>query len=87
MATVRENDWGLSVLDWISVIIMIIGGLNWGCVGLFNFNVLTAIFGDGDFTRFLYVIVGLAALWSIIGLSAHVHQHTIVKQEPGTFAH
>jgi uncharacterized membrane protein YuzA (DUF378 family) len=85
MERTRETDWALSALDWIAVIILIIGGLNWGCVGLFNFNVIGAIFGDMTvFTRFLYIIVGLAGLWSIIGLGAHVHQHRFeTPQTPG----
>lgn len=87
MARERDfvNDWTLSVVDWVSLIILIIAGLNWGCVGLFNFNFITAIFGDGNFTRFIYILAGLAALWSIVGLSSHVHQHTAVtRHEPGT---
>lgn len=55
-----------SILDWIALILLIIGGLNWGLVGLFGFNVVTAIFGDMTLiSKIIYIIVGLAALYSI----------------------
>lgn len=57
---------GLSTLDIIALILVIIGGLNWGLVGLFNFNLVEAIFGSLTLlTRIIYVIVGLAALYLI----------------------
>ncbi|HPF53290.1 MAG TPA: DUF378 domain-containing protein [Eubacteriales bacterium] len=48
-----------------ALILMIIGALNWGLVGLFNFNLVSAIFGNGVFTDIIYVIVCLAGLWGI----------------------
>jgi len=57
---------GLSALDIIALILVIIGGLNWGLVGFFNFNLVEAIFGSLTLlTRIIYVIVGLAALYLI----------------------
>jgi Uncharacterized conserved protein len=53
-------------VDLIALILVIIGGLNWGLVGLFNFNVVDAIFGVGStLSRIVYIIVGLAALYTI----------------------
>lgn len=49
------------------LILVIIGGLNWGLVGLFQFNLVSAIFG-GDLyflARIIYALVGIAAVWSI----------------------
>ncbi len=49
------------------LILVIIGGLNWGLVGLFNFNLVSAIF-NGDLyiiARIIYALVGAAAAWSI----------------------
>jgi uncharacterized membrane protein YuzA (DUF378 family) len=46
----------------------VIGAINWGLVGLFNFNLVAAIFGRGAFTRIVYVIVALAGLY-LIGAS------------------
>jgi uncharacterized membrane protein YuzA (DUF378 family) len=54
-----------SVLDWIALILVIIGGLNWGLVGLFSYNVVNGIFGIGTVTTIIYVLVGLSALYMI----------------------
>jgi len=57
---------GLSVLDWIALVLLIIGGLNWGLVGLFSFDLVAAIFGEMSvLSRIIYVLVGLAALYTI----------------------
>ncbi len=53
-------------LDWIALILAIIGGLNWGLVGAFNFDLVAAIFGAGSaISRIIYILVGLAALYLI----------------------
>lgn len=49
----------------IASIILIIGGLNWALIGIFDWNLLTAIFGYNMFTRSIYILVGLAALYMI----------------------
>ncbi len=54
----------LNILAWILVII---GAINWGLVGFFNWNLVDAIFGAGSVvSRIIYAIVGLAGLWSIM---------------------
>ncbi len=56
----------LSVFDWICLILTIIGGLNWGLVGFFKFDLVAAIFGDmSALSRIIYAIIGLAALYVI----------------------
>ena len=53
------NTW-----DWIAFVLLIIGGLNWGLVGVFHWNLVAAIFGDFSiWTRLVYVLVFLSALW------------------------
>ncbi|HTJ99226.1 MAG TPA: DUF378 domain-containing protein [Bordetella sp.] len=53
-------------LDWIALVLAIIGGLNWGLVGAFNFDLVAAIFGAGStIARLVYILVGLAALYLI----------------------
>lgn len=57
-------------LDWLAAILVIIGGLNWGLVGLFDFDLVSAIFGDmSTLSRIIYVLVGLGALWNIYTVS------------------
>lgn len=49
-----------------ALILMIIGSINWGLIGLFDFNLVDAIFGDMSlFSRIIYVIVGVAGLYGI----------------------
>lgn len=48
-----------------ALVLLIVGGLNWGLVGLFQFDLVAAIFGAGSvLSRAVYVIVGLAALYA-----------------------
>ena len=55
------------IMDRIALILAIIGGLNWGCVGLFRFDLVAYLFGGQTATvsRVVYTLVGLAALWYI----------------------
>lgn len=60
----------LNTLDIIASALVIIGGLNWGLVGLFNYNLVDGIFGVGSFlSRTIYVVVGIAAVYMIFTLS------------------
>ncbi len=61
----------MKTLDIIVGILLIIGGLNWGLVGLFDVNVMDTIFGEMTvLTRIVYVIVGLAALYDVVMIKA-----------------
>lgn len=54
----------LSVLDWTAMVLVIIGGLNWGLVGAFKLDLVRSIFGDmSAFSRIIYIIVGLSAIY------------------------
>ncbi len=57
----------MTVINRIALILNIIGGLNWGLVGLFKFDLVAWICGGQDsvFARIIYCIVGLAAIWCI----------------------
>ncbi len=55
-----------NTLYWISLALVIIGGLNWLLIGLFNYNLVAAIFGVATLaSAVVYVLVGLAALYLI----------------------
>jgi len=55
-----------NVIDWIALVLAIIGGLNWGLVGAFKFDLVATIFGDmSSLSRIVYVLVGLAAIYLI----------------------
>ncbi|KAF3361693.1 Uncharacterized protein PHSC3_001816 [Chlamydiales bacterium STE3] len=53
-------------LEVIATILLLIGGLNWGLVGLFDFNLVTFLFGQFPaIVRAIYAVVGLAALYQV----------------------
>lgn len=53
-------------LTWIALILVIVGGLNWGLIGLFKFDLVATIFGTvSGLSRLIYVLVGLSALYLI----------------------
>ncbi|MFW6035972.1 MAG: DUF378 domain-containing protein [Halothermotrichaceae bacterium] len=54
----------LGVLDWIALTLVIIGGVNWGLIGLFDFDLVAFIFGQMTaLSRIVYSLVGLAAVY------------------------
>ena len=56
----------MKVLDVIVTVLLLVGALNWGLVGFFGFNLVAALFGEvGVVSRFIYAVVGLAALYEI----------------------
>ena len=58
-------------LNLITLILLIVGGLNWGLVGLFNFDLVAVLFGaDSMLARIVYGLVGLSALWQLVPLFA-----------------
>ena len=61
---------GLSALDWVAMVLMIVGGLNWGLVGAFEFDLVATLFGEMTaISRLVYVLVGLAALYGVFMLT------------------
>ena len=55
------------MLDKIALTLLIIGGINWGSVGIFQFDLVAFIFGGqtGIVSRIIYTLVGLSAIWCI----------------------
>ncbi len=57
----------LSSFDWVAMVLTLVGGLNWGLIAFFNFNLVTSIVGDTtNASRIVYGLVGLSALYLII---------------------
>ncbi len=55
------------VLDYLFHTLLIVGGLNWGLIGLLDFNLVTFLFGVGTWlTRIVYIVVGLSALYAVM---------------------
>jgi hypothetical protein len=64
----------MGVLDWIAMVLVVIGGINWGLVGIFSLNVVSLVAGEGIIAKIIYIIVGIAALYMIIA--------ALLKKEP-----
>ena len=58
----------MHALNIVTLLLIIVGGLNWLLVGLFQFDLVAAIFGgqDAALSRIVYILVGLSALWQLI---------------------
>lgn len=50
-------------LNMVALVLVVVGGLNWGLVGLLNFNLVTALLGTGMLTSLVYDLVGLSAIY------------------------
>ena len=56
----------LNIFDYIALVLIIIGGLNWGLVGLFDFDLVAAVFGPlSAVSKIIYVLVGISAAYAI----------------------
>lgn len=61
----------LNAFDWVALLILIIGGVNWGLISLFNLDIVSYIFGTMTMlTRVIYGLVGLSAVYTIYLLSS-----------------
>lgn len=58
---------GLTIVDWVALVLMIVGGINWGLVGAFDFDLVASLFGVlSPMSRIVYILVGIAALYGIV---------------------
>lgn len=54
----------MKYLEMVAMLLLVVGGLNWGLVGLLNFNLVTTLFGVGSMLSMLvFILVGLSALY------------------------
>lgn len=54
------NNW----IDWVTMILVVVGGINWGLVGAANWNLVEALLGAWPMVvKVVYILVGLSALW------------------------
>ena len=62
----------MRTMDVIAAVLLVVGGLNWGLWGAFEFDLVAAIFGGNTamLSKIVYAVVGLAALYQAIGLRA-----------------
>lgn len=60
----------MKVINLVTLVLLIVGGINWGLVGLAQFDLVATLFGGQDavLARLVYTLVGLSALWQIVPL-------------------
>ncbi len=57
----------LNALDWVALVLMVIGGINWGLVGALDLDLVAILLGPGSMaSRVVYMGVGLAALYGVV---------------------
>jgi len=60
----------LSTLDWLALVLVVVGGLNWGLVGFFDLDLVAVIFGEMSFlSRAVYSLVGLSSLYIAVNMA------------------
>jgi len=57
----------MKILHIVAMTLLWVGGLNWGLVGLFQFNLVDVLVGGFGLTNIVYILVGLAAVYAIYG--------------------
>ncbi|AOD15476.1 DUF378 domain-containing protein [Xanthomonas fragariae] len=68
----------MKAINLITLVLLIVGGLNWGLVGLFQLDLVASLFGgqDAPLSRVVYTLVGISALWQLVPLFRTNHSVT-----------
>lgn len=56
----------MNTIQKIALVLTIIGALNWGLIGLFNYNLVSAIFGESMMSAIIYMLVGVGGIINIM---------------------
>lgn len=58
----------MKYINFLALTVLIVGGLNWGLIGLFNFDLVATLFGGATswLSRTVYTLVGLSAVYSLM---------------------
>ena len=72
---IRMEVYNMKIINSLALTLVIVGAINWLLVGLFEFNLVDAIFGSlSALTRIIYILVGIAGLWCIALYSKVCHE-------------
>lgn len=59
----------MRAINILTLFLVIVGGVNWGLVGLFGFDLVAALFGEMSLlSRIVYILVGASAIWQLLPL-------------------
>ena len=56
----------MTAIEWFFYIVLIVGGLNWGLIGFFDFNLVAELFESENAQRVIYALVGVATIFSLV---------------------
>ena len=63
---IKKGNGKMKIIDKIALLLIIIGAINWGLIGIFDFNLVDTIFGTMSIvSRIIYALVGISGLWGI----------------------
>ncbi len=66
----------METLQKVCLVLTIVGAINWGLIGLFDFNLVSTIFGNGSMLeKIIYILVGIAGIINIGILFNHIEDH------------
>ena len=65
----------MNIVQKTALVFTIIGAINWGLIGLFNYNLVESLFGTSMFSAIIYMIVGIAGIINIMLLFTDLDQH------------
>lgn len=73
----------MRTVDLVTQIVLIVGGLNWLLVGLFQFDLVATLFGgqSAALARAVYILVGLSAIWQLVRLPSMIGRRAVVAVE------
>lgn len=61
----------MRIVNYVTLLLLVVGGLNWGFVGLLGYDLVAALFGEmSTLSRIVYALVGASALWQLIAFLA-----------------
>lgn len=70
----------MKTINVITQILLIVGGLNWGLVGIFNFDLVAAIFGEMSvLSKIIYALVGLSAIYQLATIKSYADNPKLVS--------
>jgi len=73
----------LNTIGWVALVLLIIGGINWGLIGFFGFNLVGALFGQMTvLSRIVYALVGISALYVVLDWAMSKETHTERRVHP-----
>ncbi len=73
----------MKLVDILAAVLLVVGGLNWGLVGILEFDLVASILGAGSVpARMVYALVGISAVYQALGLRSIQHRWMVGAMKP-----